>query len=67
MKSNVKKSRNGMKSWREAAAYRSPEVAVILGTILEQPAALEANTQRNRERLTGTGLNPTRNEVNTKG
>lgn len=55
MKSNVKKSRNGMKSWREAEAYMSPEVAVNLGIILEQPAAMEANTYRNRETLTGTG------------
>lgn len=44
-----------MKSWREAEAYTSPEVAVILGTILEQPATMEANTYRNRAKLTGTG------------
>lgn len=32
MKSNVKKSRNEMKRWREAEAYTGPEVAVNLGT-----------------------------------
>lgn len=44
-----------MKSWREAKAYTSPEVAVILGTILEQPATMEANTFRNRVKFTGSG------------
>lgn len=44
-----------MKSWREAETYTSPEVAVIVGTILEQPATMEANRYRNRAKLTGTG------------
>lgn len=51
MKSNVKKSRIGMKSWREAEASTSPGVAVTLGTILEQQAPLTVNTDRIRAKL----------------
>lgn len=53
MKSNAKKNRNGMKSWMGAKAHRSPGVAVIRGTLLEQQATVtnpDSQTQINPPR-----------------